>query len=164
MKYSELVKSFNAATDAKKASVVKKHIVVDYIPFNIKIAEAKEIVDRAHYTEISGKRVYQRNSPTAYYLFIVRIISLYTDIEWEKDEVVDMFNEFAKSGLIDEIIMSLPKGEYDSFKTILDMVTDDDYENYRSLAGFLGTKLEALGMMLEALSNSYTEVGEKPES
>lgn len=157
MRYDEFVNVFVSATDAKKSSVVKKHIVNDYIPYNTKIGEAREIVTRANYMDVDGKRTYMQNSPAAYFLFIIRIIALYTDIEWEDEEVVDMFDSFTKNGIVEAIVVALPKSEYDSFSTVLKMVTDDDYENYRSLAGFLDTKTEAINLLLRALINATEE-------
>jgi hypothetical protein len=154
MTYKKFIESYKNADKAKKSALIKKHMVNDYLPYQKKIAEAKRIVNFSCYEKIDDKKVYMQNSPLAYMLFSICIIQDYTDITWDTEkESVDVFNEFDKSGALDEIIASIPKKEYETFSAVLNMVRDDEYENFRSIVGFLDTKADAVNILLKELTD-----------
>lgn len=155
MKSEEFVKGYQKAkkTNSHEA-FIKKHITKTYLPFELKIAEAKDVVEKSCYKEINGKRVFQQNSPAFFMLFMLKVIANYTDIEiGENEEALTTFNAFAEAGLFEALISIFPR-EYDSFNTVLQMVKDDEMENYRSLAGFFETKVESLDMALTAIAET----------
>lgn len=155
MKSEEFVKGYQKAkkTNSHEA-FIKKHITKTYLPFELKIAEAKDVVEKSCYKEINGKRVFQQNSPAFFMLFMLKVIGNYTDVEiGEGEDALETFNSFAEVGLFEAIISLFPK-EYDSFNTVLQMVKDDEMENYRSLAGFFETKVESLDMALTAIAET----------
>lgn len=153
MKYDEFIEKYNQASDKKKFLI--KHMVKKYLPYQDKIAEAKEIIKRTCYVEIDGRKVYQQNSPLYFMLFMLRIIANYTDITFEEGaEALTAFNALSEVGLLEPIISVIPPKEYDTFNTVLQMCKDDEMENYRSLAGFFETKVEALGLSLNALAEA----------
>ena len=142
--------TYSKTEKSKKEAYVKKHIVKDYLTYQEKIAEAKKIVEFSCYEEIQGKKVYKRNSPLAYMLYVLSIVEDYPEITWDKEkENLDVFNEFERLGVFDAIISQIPKKEHESFSTVLKMTSDDEYENFRSLAGFFDTKFDAISIMLE---------------
>lgn len=160
MKYDEFITKYNAATDKKK--FLQKHVVRKYIPYQDKIGEAKEIIRRTCYTEIDGKKVYQQNSPLYFMLFMLRIIANYTDITFEEGaDALIAFNALAEAELLEAIVAAIPSKEYETFNTVLQMCKDDEMENYRSLAGFFETKVEALGMTFNALTEATEKLGAK---
>ncbi len=148
-----------ADNDDKKAELVRKHIVTDYVSYEKKITEARKIVDIADYVEVQEKKVYKRNSPNTYYLFILSLITNYTDFEWDKNkEGLDIFNLFNKNGIIPLLISLLPENEYEEFDTVLKMVESDEYENYRSFAGFMESKVEAINLTLNTLTEALAQI------
>lgn len=154
MIYKKFIESYAKTDNSKRSSFIKKHIVNDYLPYQKKIAEAKKIVNFSCYENINGKKVYMQNSPLAYMLFAICIIQDYTDITWDTEkESVDVFNEFDKIGALDDIIAAIPKKEYESFSAVLKMTRDDEYENFRSIVGYLDTKADAVGLMLKELTD-----------
>lgn len=158
MKSEEFMKGYQKAkkTNSHEA-FIKKHITKTYLPFELKIAEAKDVVEKSCYKEINGKRVFQQNSPAFFMLFMLKVIGNYTDVEiGEEKDALETFNSFAEVGLFEAIISLFPK-EYDSFNTVLQMVKDDEMENYRSLAGFFETKVDALRLSLNALAEAAGE-------
>lgn len=157
MKYDEFVDKYNKASN--KNAFLKKHVVKTYLPYEMKISEAKEIINRTCYKEINGKRVYQQDSPAFFMFFMLRIIYNYTDVEiGDGADALFAFNLLSENELFEPIIMALPSKEYDTFNTVLQMVKDDEMENYRSLAGFFETKVEALGLSLNALAEATATV------
>jgi len=154
MKYEEFIKEYKVSSDKNK--FIKKHIITDYLPYQDKIAEANEIVKRSCYIEVDGKKKFLQNSPVYFELFMLRVIANYTDIEYENDGVdgLAMFNALSKAELFEPIIAAIPKKEFDTFNTVLQMCKDDEMENYRSLAGFFDTKVDSLGLVLNALAEA----------
>lgn len=157
MRYDEFIKEYQKAAD--KSRFMKKHIVNTYVPYEVKISESKEIIKRTCYKDVNGKRVYSQDSPSYFMLFMLRVITNYTDIEYgEGADALIAFNAFSEAELLEEIILAIPKKEYDTFNTILQMCKDDEMENYRSLAGFFDTKVDALGLSLNALAEAAGKV------
>ena len=153
MKYDDFVKKCKSLKD--RDSFIKKHIVKTYLPYEAKISEAKEIVRRSCYREINGVETFYQDSTIAYMLFMLRIISNYTDIEYEEGaDALSAFNALSEANLFEVIVRALPVNEYDAFNTVLRMVKDDEMENYRSLAGYLETKVEAISLALNSLAEA----------
>lgn len=154
MTYKKFIESYLKTDKTKRKAFVKKHITRDYLSYEEKISESKRIVNFSCYQWINDKKVYMQNSPLAYMLFALCIVQKYTDITWDLEkEGVDAFNELDKSGVLDDIIASIPKKEYESFSTVLKMTRDDEYENFRSIVGYLDTKADAVSVMLEELTD-----------
>ena len=92
-------------------------------------------------------------------LFMLRVIANYTDVEFEEGaDALAAFNAFSESGLLEPIVLAIPQKEYDTFNTVLQMCKDDEMENYRSLAGFFDTKVDALMMTMNALAEATEKV------
>ncbi len=153
MDYKEFIKKYQSAKDKDK--FLEKHITTKYLPYQRKIAEAKKIIELTMYSEVNGKKVFQQNSPLFYLMFVMRTILCYTDIAWEENEnIVEVYNELCEANVFEPLILTIPHKEYDAFNTVLCMVKNDEMENYRSVAGFFDSKVDALGLML----NAFTEV------
>lgn len=161
MNYKKFVDEYNVAND--KAKYVQKHIVNCYIPYEDKIAQCQKIVDvTSHKTvNIDGKErvIYCQNSAMQYMLFVMQMISNYTDIEWNKEtgennELLTVFNMFNKYGIIDDLITLFPHREHAMFIKTLENVSNDVYENERSIPSYLETKFETLSLSLTELINN----------
>ena len=160
MDYKEFIKKYAVAKDKEK--FIDKHIKVKYLPYQRKIAEAKKIVELTMYSEVNGKKVFQQNSPLFYLMFVMRTILCYTDITWEESEnIVEVYNTLCESDVFEPLILSIPQKEYDAFNTVLYMVKDDEMENYRSLAGFFDSKVDALSMVLNTLAEAAEQLENK---
>ena len=157
MKYDDFIKKYNSSTDKNK--FLKKHVTKTYLPYQQKISEAKEIIKRTCYEELNGKKVFKQDSPAFFMLFMLRVIANYTDVEFEEGaDALAAFNALSESGLLEPIVLAIPQKEYDTFNTVLQMCKDDEMENYRSLAGFFDTKVDALIMTMNALAEATEKV------
>lgn len=149
---TEFIEKYNAVRD--KSSFLKERIVTNYIPYLTKVAECKEIVEKTSYTNTQPK-MYLRDTPSKYILFILRLIILYTDIEISLGtentiQDFDSINQLSyivhdkNIGVISGLITAISDKEYSEFNNVLKMVEEDLYENERSMSGFLETKFAAL--------------------
>ena len=83
-------------------------------------------------------------------IFMVQIITRYTDIE-KDDDIVGLFEKLDELNLVNAIISKIPEREFTSYNTILNMMQDDYMENNRSVVSFIETKVKALGLSLDTL-------------
>lgn len=157
MDYKEFIKKYEEAKD--KERFLQKHIKTKYLPYQQKIAEAKKIVELTMYVDINDKKVFKQNTPLLHLMFIMRVIFNYTDIEWEDgSNIVEPYNALCESNLLELIISAIPNKEYGAFDTVLQMTLNDELENYRSLAGFFDSKVDALSMTLNALAEATEKI------
>lgn len=156
MKVLEFVEEFNNARD--KNSIVKKHIVTDYIPYEQKISECRNIINVALYKEVNGRKVFMYDSPAVYHLFILSVMRNYTDIDMYDEEdfgyEVRGFNALEQYNIFSCIAENIGQ-DYKGFQTVLSMMTDDAVQN-NSLVPFLDTKFEALAMVVNSFKDVLT--------
>ena len=157
MRYDEFIEKYNVSKD--KGKFLAKHITAKYLLYEQKISEAKEIIRRTCYMERDGKKVFKQDSPAYFMLFMLRVIANYTDIEFDEGkDALAAFNAFSEAELLEPIVLAVPQKEYDTFSTVLQMCKDDEMENYRSLAGFFDTKVDALMITINALAEATEKI------
>lgn len=148
--------------DIKSVEDIK--ITTDYIPYIQKVSECKNIADITSHKEIAKKKVFVADSTTRHLFYIMKLVSLYTDIEFEDNELVDAYDELNRKNILYAIFDEngiIPSGELQEFKKIMEMVMEDMYENERSTTSILDNVKDAIGMvigtMLEAAGNTVEE-------
>jgi len=144
MKVDEYIRKYTSAKDKDKFLV--DSIIKQYIPYSSKIADCSGIIKAS--SELDG--VYKINTPAQFMMFMIQLISRYTEIEKE-DDILGEFEKLDELNLINAIISKIPEREYSSYNTILNMVQDDYIENNRSLISFIETKVKALGLSMDAV-------------
>lgn len=150
----------NFIKDSKKAADIDKYmkqrIVVDYIPFEEKIARAQRVINATSYRtlDVDGKerKEFAPSSPSRYMFFILEVISAYTDISIDFKNAPECFNMLNKEALTDMIINYIPEREYNEFGTVFDMVFNDLLDEERSVTSFIENRLFATGKLFEGLS------------
>lgn len=166
MDYKKFIDEYNVAND--KTKYVQKHMLNSYVPYEDKVAECRTVVDITSHkmVNVNGQehKIYWNNTPMQHMFYILTLISLYTDIEWEKDsgnsnENLKVYNELSKNGSIYIIISLITPFEKQSFDTVLNMVEEDMYENERSIPSYLDTKIDAFSLSInEIMKNLPTEL------
>lgn len=121
-----------------------ERIVRKYVPYEDKVATCSSIVNACSHVTVDGTVVYQKNTPVKYLNFKLVMISKYTDIEIDFNNVVDEYNKLDELELIDEVISFIPKHERLTFEKILDATQCDLDENERSLASIINDTALAL--------------------
>ena len=144
MKVDDFIAKYNDVYDKDK--FLYDAIVVQYVPYRNKIADCNGIIKAS--SELDG--IYKINTPAQFMMFMIQIISRYTEIEKEED-ILGEFEKLDELNLINAIVSKIPEREYASYNTILNMVQDDYRENNRSLLSFIETKVKALGISIDTV-------------
>ena len=139
-----------------KDGLITKHVVATYVPYETKMAEAKEIVKTTCYKKVDGKQVFWMDTPTRYVLLMKEVISLYTDLEWDQTNFLIQFNLMEQYGLIDKIVKAIGP-DYSRFQTVLNMTIEDMITNERSLLSKIDSWLSSAKITFEELANTIDD-------
>ena len=155
MKVEDLIK----LTKSKKDYDFSQRIKMKYMPYSEKCALVKSVIENTSYEEQEGKRIYKRNTAGMLFVFTMQLISRYTDLEFEKENVVVVYDALMESGLMNKLMAQIPEEEISILRGMLDMQRDDEEMNTRSLISFFETKADVARIFFEGL----TKVLDKPE-
>ncbi len=169
MKVQELVDKYNAfSNESLKEKYIKENIKDEYIPYTKKVDICSNIVKYTTKRKISDgkneKEIFYLDSANRYLLFQMKLIEIYTDIEFS--EGVDAIKEFElldKYGINDLIVSNIPEREYTNFKVILDMATDDASVNENNFIQYIDTKIDAIRLTLDVFSDSISNIVSNPK-
>lgn len=152
MNVKDFIEGYNSANNKEK--YLAGHITNKYVSYATKIDECKRIIEITSYKEVNGKKIYWKNTPGQQFNFKTKLISYYTDIEFEPDDVVSQYDLLNELGLIENINDFIPESELIEWGNMLNICINDEYENTRSLVSYLDIKLESLNELSNILSNS----------
>ena len=155
MKVDELIK----LTKGKKEYDFSQRIKMKYMPYAEKSALVKNVLDCSSYVEVNGRKVYKRNTSSMLFIFTMQLVEKYTDLEFEKENVVLVYDALMETGLMNKLMEQIPEEEISILRGMLDMQRDDEEMNTRSLVAFLETKADAMQMAMD----SFSKVLDKPE-
>lgn len=159
MKVEKLIEEYNAAKKIKKDYDFKSHITVTYMPYIKKITLAKSIVDSTSYEDILGKKVFKRNSVDLLFVFTMKMIEAYTDLEWKKDDVINVYDILMETGVMNGLMSNIPDTEYSILKGMVDMYRDDLEISSQSVVAYLENTKDSIQIFLESVENAL----QKPE-
>ncbi len=147
------VEEFIKLTKGKKDYDFSQRIKLKYMPYTEKCALVKSVIENTSYIDVNGKKVYKRDTASMLFVFIMQLISKYTDLEFEKDNVVIVYDALMETKLMDQLLAQIPESEISFLKGMLDMQRDDFEFNTRSLVSFFETRADAMQMALDGISN-----------
>ena len=150
MTTKEFIENYEGVKDKDK--FLAECIVKQYIPYEEKMTYCENIIEKTTHKNIADKEVYWRNTPVQYMVFSLTLVDLYSDVNIDFKNILKEFNALDEIGGIDALISFIPNTEYAKFKTILNMVSDDNYENLRSISSWLDTKFDAINLLLDGIS------------
>ena len=159
MTVDELITKCDETKKAKKSYDFAQHLTMKYMPYSEKAAMVKNIIDATSYVDVEHKRGYKRDTPNMVFIFTMKLIEKYTDIDISPENVVPDYDKLMESGIMHELTDQIPESEVKIIRGMLDMSRDDLEMNTRSLVSFLETKADALQIAMDGLS----KVLEKPE-
>lgn len=161
MRTKEFLMGYKVAKD--KSAYCSKHIKTTYIPYVDKIATAKlNIVEPSTHKEVSGNKIFWRNTPVQALLFSLKLVDKYSDIEINPEKIYDEYDELVKVGALSDIIKAIPQNEVAEFDTVVKMVDADIEYNERSLPSWIENKVDALNIGLETILDvMQTMIAEK---
>lgn len=150
------IKMFNANLKAKDKTFddfINKHITTKYIGFVEKTAYCDSIVRATCHKKDGDIELVKINSANRYLFFVMRLIQLYTDIEFEDKDVIAAYDKLNEVGAINTLIAAIPESEYAEFSTILNMKMDDFRDNEYSITSLLYNLKESFSLSGEVLSD-----------
>lgn len=147
------VKLYNDSRDKEK--MITKYITSKYLPYAMKMAEARRIVERSSNIDVDGKQMFSISSPMRWVLYVVSVITNYTSLEFSSDVMAD-FDLLNASGAIETIFATIGK-DLDEYNTVLNMTFDDYLSNNHDIVTFLEDKFMALGALINSIDTAALE-------
>ena len=139
--------------------LIRKHITSYYISYEVKISEAKKIIQHSSYETIDGREYFRINSPVRYLLFMMSVIRSYTDLEFDTTNTMIQFDLLEQRGILD-LITQVIGDDYDKFQTVLSMTLDDLISNERSLISKLSDLGDVLSVLLDQMGAATPTIDE----
>lgn len=167
-----LVDLFDADKTANKESFFSQLKVENYIPYEQKIAIAEAIFNAGLEVNEEKSRI---NSPQRYFFYCLGILNAYTNIavslaSKEDDnpavfalQMCAEFNALNSRGLFELIFSKIPEKELEEFNTIIDMVTNDYFENNFAFHGYMDNLLNSITKLISLLPELYSSDSENEE-
>lgn len=131
-----------------KERLMAKHITTTYLPYSMKISEARKILNMSCYNQ--DTKEFSINTPVRYMLFTMSIVKNYTDLEFSTETSLEQFDLIERNN-ISEMIIKLIQYDYSRFSKVLEMMFDDLMVNERSAASFIEKKFAAVAEALETM-------------
>ena len=158
MKVDELIR---LSGNGRKEYDFSQRIVRKYMPYGEKCALVKSIVDCTSYEDIVGKKVYKRNTKSMLFVFMMKVISSYTDLEFEQENAVIVYDALMETGIMDNLLKCIPESELHILHDMLDMQRSDVEFNTRSLVAYLETKDQSDQLVLDRFEKAIQTVEQK---
>ena len=88
MTVEELIKKYEESKKLKKDYDFSKHIKLTYMPYAEKLSLVKNILEATSYIDVENKKGYRRDTPNMIFVFTMKLIERYTDIDIKPEKVV----------------------------------------------------------------------------
>lgn len=160
MKVQEFIDGYKKANKNERDNFIKKHIVMEYIPYEDKIEFCKNVMRACMYDYTADTPIFNRKSALEFVFYSCGLITSYTDIEIESKESLEAFNMLDREGLLNKILSNIPKSEMERLEMVRNMVLQDEYDNNRSLVGLFDTLLSSLEMLGNQIGERVNGEGE----
>ena len=158
MKIDTFVKNFKV--EQTRNEYLSKTIKREYVPYVTKVADCERIARSCNHIEVAGKRKYNVNSPAQAMMFILLLLSRYTNIDISYN--AEDYDKLQSIGAIKAIIEMIPAGEYQEYSTVMRMVNEDMAVNENSLTlrfdDFKESIVMAVNRYLEGIEAAANDV------
>ena len=145
--------------DSQKKDYIAKRLQKKYIPFSEKCFWCERIVEASSY---DSEKHYHLNSANKYILYVTTLINLYTDIDiiygGEESNMMEVYDLLCEYGFLDDLLSCIPEREVKEISTILEMKSNDAYENDRSINGIFDRIKDISTVVEETLNNRIVEL------
>ena len=146
----------------------------NYVPYAQKAAACQTLVDNTGYRreydnegrEVS--RALRTDSPMRYLFYCLTLLRLYTDLEMDLSQGLEIFDMLEENGLTEALLERIPEKERASMQTLLNMAVQDFNANVLSVPAYLSSQVERFASLfgslaapgLEALAKSLENLDE----
>lgn len=152
MKVQELIEKYEKNNRIDIANEIE---VKPYISITQKKQLADAVLDECIYEVDNEIHV---NSVDKYLLFIISVISLHTNLEfdYENGSSVEDYDALCESGLLIKVIDTF-KDDYASCQEVLNMVTSDRLQDSMTIEKKIYKFIDSIQNILEGAVNKFTE-------
>ena len=145
---------------------LKKHIVVDYVPYIQKDAICAGLIKATCHIKDGDHEIIKINSANRYLFFTMKLVQLYTDIDIEEERIVEQYDELKKVGAIDMLVYGIPESkfeciphaEYTEFSTLLNMKLGDFIDNEYNATALLYNIKQSFSLSEEVITSALEKV------
>lgn len=160
---SEFVKGYKAlTTDNIKEKYLKDKLeIASYLPYNLKIVLANNIVKISSYDE---NKNYSPDSAARHLLYIRTIMDNYTNLRAAPavgesgNTYLAEYDELVSSGLLEVILKQIPERERAEFEMVLTMKIEDEEQKNTNIYNFFNEKIVNFGEIVKLLLDSYVNI------
>ncbi len=172
MKVNEFIEKFSELkNDDDRNNFLNERLTTTYVDFERKIDMCNNIIKNTSYSEISEDAViWNKRFAMEYFFYTVKLISTYTDIEIEDENLLKNFNSLNKMHIqaddnilsyIQVILSIIPITEINEFNFVLGLCKDDQESNERNLVSVISeliVVLKSVGNLSDAQINKLSDI------
>lgn len=152
MKIDTFLKIFNTKnTDEEKTAAVSQIIKKEKIGFADKVNRAGLIAKQSFHSKKTGldgveREVFEQNSAARYMLYSLTLVDLYTSLDIEYKDSLEIFEKL-NGELLDIIISMIDEREKREFDMLLDFACEDLVVNEYEAHAFIREQIERFGSL-----------------
>lgn len=187
MTVQEFVEGYNKVKNAggDVYRYIEDRYIRDYIPQREKTSLCISIARTTSHKEIKisdkeTKEIFVSDRLNRYMIFMLKLVELYTDIDFNTDgtDIMEDYEALDEYDLIRTIIVGeevqdpdnpmntivrcgIPLVEYERFKMFMDMAIADVEDNENNIINFLNDKATAMSMVLDTFADAFLNKLEK---
>lgn len=145
---------------------IKKHIVVDYIPYITKLAICTSIINATTRIKDGDHEILKIDNCGREFFFTMNLINLYTDIaiDFGGTKAVEQYDELCKIDAIDTLIYAIPENEVMDFTAILNMKLADFRDNEYSVPAMLYNLKQTVSLSEEVINGVVKAIQQEEEN
>lgn len=152
MKVDTFLKLYNTKkTEEEKAAAIVQIMNNIHISYSDKVDRAGIIAKNSYHVKEIGadgveREVFRQNSAAKYMLYSLTLVDLYTTLEIDFKQSLELFEKI-NGEILDMIIMSIDERERKEFQMLLDFACDDLLVNEYEPHAFIREQVERFGSL-----------------
>lgn len=152
MKIDTFLKLYNTKkTEEEKAATIAQIMNNAHIGYADKVDRAGIIAKNSYHIKETGvdgveREVFRQNSAAKYMLYSLTLVDLYTTLELDFKQSLELFEKI-NGEILDMIIMSIDERERKEFQMLLDFACDDLLVNEYEPHAFIREQVERFGSL-----------------
>lgn len=159
----DFIEGLNQIEDKEnKKKYIGSFIRRKYVSYGVKVDSCHRIVSSSYYVDgEENTKFLHINSPAAFMLFCLEIVSQYTSIVIDYSNVINSYDLLREDNVIETIFSFIPEYELHEYETVLEMVKDDviknEYEPHAYLRGLIDRFAKISGISLDGIQKYLEE-------
>lgn len=156
MKIDTFLKLYNTKkTEEEKAAAIAQIMNNAHISYADKVDRVGIIAKNSYHVKETGtdgveREVFRQNSAAKYMLYSLTLVDLYTTLEIDFKQSLEIFEKI-NGEILDMIIMSIDERERKEFQMLLDFACDDLLVNEYEPHAFIREQVERFGSLFSTI-------------